>query len=522
MRIQNLPRRKRTFWQSLRIKATKIILESSVRIENPKLKFLQSLKNHAEYSLSPRDYELIACSSDLEVDLDQVGFSDLFFTEDFPKLQKGLNKLLSNVDNQDRLNEWFSEIYNSGSGGAKSIYLDRISFKTQSNDKSIKCLQSANIHLNYIAPSFIVLSILVKPSNKFIQKFIELIKSVPCPQSEILGFSFKYGVASLSTIPAWRVRTAELEELFLEINRSIVLIFRKKFGVGLSCFGYLPCLEIIKTNISLREIPENQPSLKTSNQFRACYNFFESLGYPLKYNPIYRNSNWWNFYEVNRDELFYPSSHNYQILISSADYDKSQDATHKDYYESPSQAIRYTLHHLLSLLALEHFYEILENLIIDLKTDLEPHLSGQIQGIITLRGLKKAISKMIKVNGFYFQHSRIWTGINENLFWNYVCEEAATMSRKKYHDHDSGLLTDDINSRIDRVRKFCEQQLDILKLSYEQILNYKTTTINYKLQKQTFWLSIVVTLLTIVTLIPEEIRNQLITDIWFSLNSMFY
>jgi hypothetical protein len=145
-------------------------------------------------------------------------------------------------------------------------------------------------------------------------------------------------------------------------------------------------------------------------------------------------------------------------------------------------------------------------------------LSGQIQGNITLKGLKTAISKMVKVNGFYFQHSRIWTGVNEKIFWDCVCQEAAAMSRKKHDDHDSGLLTDDIQYRIDRVRKFCEQQLDILKLSYEQILNYKTTTINYKLQKHTFWLSIVVTLLTIVTLIPEEIRKQLI--IW--LNSMFH
>jgi hypothetical protein len=165
MIMKNMSRRKRTFWQTLRIKATKIILEYSVKIENPKLKFLESLKNHAEYRLYPHDYELIACPSDLEVELDQVGFSDLFFPEDFPKLQKGLNKLLSNypsfpVGNKDNLNEWFSEIYNSGSGGAKSINVGRISFKNQSNDRSIKWLQSANIHLNYIAPSFIILSII--------------------------------------------------------------------------------------------------------------------------------------------------------------------------------------------------------------------------------------------------------------------------------------------------------------------------------------------------------------------------
>ncbi|HIK05401.1 MAG TPA: hypothetical protein IGS40_11930 [Trichormus sp. M33_DOE_039] len=525
--MQSLSRRKRTFWQSLRIKATKLILESSVNIEKPKLKFLESLKHHAEHRLYPHDYELIACPSDLEVELDQVGFSDLFFPEDFPKLQKGLNKLLSNypsfpAGNKDNLNEWFSEIYNSGSGGAKSIYVGTLSFKTQSNDKSINCLQSANIHLNYIAPSFIVLSIIVKPSNNFIHKFIKLIKSVPSPQSEILGFSFKYGVTSLYTIPSWRVRKAELEELFLEINRSIILLFRKNFGVGLSCYSYLPCLEIIKTNISLREIPEDKHILKYSDKFMACCNFFESLGYPFKPHPVYRNSNWWNFYEVNRNELFYKNSHSYQILISLADYKKYKYAADKDYYQSPSGEIQYTVHGLLSLLALENFYAVLEELTIDLKIDLERDLSSQIRGKITIRRLKSAIYKMVKINGLYFQHSRIWAGVDEKLFFNYVCQEAAGISREKYNNDDSCLLIDDIKHNIDKIRNFCEQQLEILKLSYEQILNYKTTTINYKLQERTFWLSIAVTFLTIVTLIPEEIRKQLITDIWFWLNSMFH
>ncbi|WP_414512371.1 hypothetical protein [Nostoc sp. PCC 9305] len=520
--MRNRSKPKRTFWQSLRIKATKRILEFSEKLENPKLKFLESLKHHAEYKLHPHDYELIASPSELEVELDRVGFSDLFFSEDFPKLQQGLNNLLSNypsfsVGDKENLNQWFNDIYNSGAGGASSINVGTLSFKNRKNDKSLTLIQSANIHLNYIAPSFIVLSIIVKPSNEFIRKFITLIKSVPSPQNEILDFSFKYGITSLSTLPPWGVRKVELEELFLEINRSIVVMFRKNFGVGLSAFGYLPCIEVIKTNISLREIPEKQHLLKTSNKFRACCNFFESLGYPFKQNPIYRDSNWWIFYEVDRSELFYQNSHSYQVLISLADYDKSKCAFHKD---SPSGRINSTLHDLLSLLALEHFYEVFEDIIIDLKTEIEPDLSSQMQGKITLTRLKSAISKMVKINGLYFQHSRIWTGINEELFLSYVCQEAAVMSRKKHNENDSGLLRDDIKFRIDRIRKFCEQQLSILKLSYEQILTYKTITLNYRLQQATFWLSIAVAFLTIVTLIPEEIRQHLFTNIWVWLNNI--
>jgi hypothetical protein len=525
--MQNRYKPKRKFWQFLRIKATKIILEFSDKLKDPKFKFLKSLKDNAEYNLHSHDNELIACPSELKVELEQIGFCDLFFPEDFPKLQQGLNKLLSNypsssIGDKENLNQWFDDIYKAKSGSSWSINIGTLLFKNRINDRSLNLIQSINIHLNYIAPSFIVLSIIVKPSNEFINKFMKVLKTIPCRQSEILGFSFKYGVTQLSIIPAWRVRKAELEELFLEINRSIVILFRKNFGVGMSCFGYLPCIEIINTNISLNEIPEDKHILKYSDKFMACCNFFESLGYPFKPNPVYKNSNWWNFYEVNRNELFYKSSHIYQILISLADYNKFKYAANQDEWDSPSGAIEYTVHGLLSLLALEHFYVVLEEWIIDLKTELERDLSSQKRGKITIRGLQLAISKMVKINGLYFHNSRIWAGIDEKLFFNYVCQETSGISRKKRHNHDSGLLIDDIKHNIDEVRKFCEQQLEVLKLSYEQVLNYKTTTINYQLQERTFWLSIAVTVLTIVTLIPEEIRKKLITDIWFWLNNIFH
>ena len=110
--MRNWPKSKRTFWQSLRIKGTKKALEFAYGLKEPKLKILDFLKTHAEYYLYPADYDLIACPSKLEVKLDKVCFSDLFFPEDFSKLQEGLNKLLSDYpanfgSDQKQLNENF-------------------------------------------------------------------------------------------------------------------------------------------------------------------------------------------------------------------------------------------------------------------------------------------------------------------------------------------------------------------------------------------------------------------------------
>lgn len=85
--MRNWSKSKKTFWQSLRIKGTQKILEFAYNLNEPKLETLEFLKTHAEYFLHPRNHNLIACPSNLEVKLDKVCFSDLFFSEDFHKLQ---------------------------------------------------------------------------------------------------------------------------------------------------------------------------------------------------------------------------------------------------------------------------------------------------------------------------------------------------------------------------------------------------------------------------------------------------
>ena len=175
--------------------------------------------------------------------------------------------------------------------------------------------------------------------------------------------------------------------------------------------------------------------------------------------------------------------------------------------------------YLLSLLAIQHFYEVLENMIIDLKNELEPHLNSQMQGKITLRNLKSAISKMVILNSFCFQHSRIWSGVNKKLFFNYMCSEVADVSREKYNQDNSGLFQEDIKYNIERLEKFCEEQINLMRLSYEQMLSYKMASATYELGQSTFLLSIVVAFLTVVTLIPENIRQVLINKIWVWLTS---
>jgi hypothetical protein len=521
--MENWPKSKRKFWQSLNTKITRQIFEFSKNIENPKLEILKSLEFFAYDYSSPDSFELVACPSDLDINLDSIGFCDLFFPEDFQKLQKGLNHLLCQYyppssdrrDKTSNINKWFDDIYQYPSVAGKriKIKIEKFDFKDLANDKSLRLFERIDIHLKYISPSFIVLSILVIPSDEYIQKFVHIVRSKSSPQITISGFSFKHGITSTKILPGYVEKQSEFENFFMEINKTIVLIFRKAFGVGLSIFGPLPCIEILEINIPLREIPKKLYSFISDEKFTACCQFFNSLGYPLYSDSVYENSDWWKLYEVHRNEIFYKNSNSYQILFSQINFKNHENQINRAYRQIGSGGILDEIHDLLTLLAVEHFYKTLKSLIIDTKNQLEIPLSNQAKGIIMLKDPKLSISNMVRLNGFYFHHSRIWSGVNEKFFFEYMCKHTMQISRKMNGNQSPVSLNEDIRNRMKNDIRFCEEQLSLLRLSYEQILSYKMTTITYGLTKATFLLSILVFFLTIITLVPENIRKNFILNV---------
>ena len=520
--MRNWTKRKRTFQQLLRIEFTKRVIQFAGKIENSKFKSLKGLtKFKLIKSLKPLveqlhddKFDRISCPQNLEVKFNNICFADLFFPEEFTCLQKGLNTLFSKhtspsirfKDDKNRLNQWFDNIKNSNSETFGIINGGWLIFDHK-KDRSLKLIDSAQINLLHIRSSFIILTISITPSKEFRRKFDSIVRATPQRQKEILGFSLRYGVTNWSFTASFATREAELENIFLEINKTVVNLFRRTFDAGLSKFAPLPSIEVISINSPLKELSDNIILSRSSGDLRACWNFFRSLGYPSNSSKIYRSHNWWNIYEVHRSQVFYQSSQCYQILMSTIDYKKENNLVNEnndtayfnlDYFED-----------ILFILALDHFYDVLKNLIIDLKTDLEPILSNQVKGEIKLKTLKTGISKISVLNGLYFQQSRLWGGINEKWVWDYVFDKAKYLRRKTNNHGDSENLLNDIKYRITQKKKFCDKQLNLLKLSYEQLLSYKATETNLSLQQATFWLSIVVAFLTFTTLLPEDIRKNL-------------
>jgi len=520
--MRNWNKSKRTFWQSRRINFSKKILQFALKLKNPKLKPFIHLKDIAKLLIQSSNNENIACPKNLDVDLDKICFSDLFFPEEFSKLQQGLNKLspdhpsdcpdlssLSSYFDKEKLNEWFGNINNSPYETTSTFFVGRINFNP-ANKRLANLVCSTEIQLLSIDSSFIALSIFVNPSNVFKQKFLSLVKSNPFPHCELSGFNLKHRIFTRTSFknPAY-ARKIELEEIFLDMNKAIANLLRENFDAGLSRFGLLPSVEIIKISSSLKEMTKDRFESKLSERFDGShYNFFRSLGYPFDTNEIYTRNSFWRFYEVFRNELFYQKPHSYQLIMSEMDY-KSLENGEIQNSVPIFHSISDELSEIMFLLALEHFYKVLKDLVIGLKTDLDITLSDQAEGKIEFRKSKAAFSKMTILNGFDFYHSRMWVGIDEEILWNYIGRGAKELVRGKYKENDSGILLDDIKRKINRNKKFCNEQLILLRSSYGNLLSCKTLELNLWFQSITLYLSIAVAVLTIVTIVPDENRKVL-------------
>lgn len=513
--MRNWVKRKKSYWSLARINASRIVLNASQKIKDPKPRLIKNLKKYSTRQ-SLKSQPEIHCPPDLKIELEKIYFSDLFFSEEFSSLRQGLKEIYNQHSafvpdqNSERIDLWFNSIQNSESNSS-SIYLGWLVFK---EDNAI-FFDKAQISLCYVEPSFISLSISIEPSSIFKDKFNKLIRRIPLAQHEITSINFRKSFVSVKTYSPFFTQKIDLEKLFLDFNKNLVILFRAFFKSGLSVFGPLPSIEILSINSSLQEIPRI-PSPRMPKSMMSCRYFLQSIGYPFQGQAIYKYEDFLEFYEITRNELFYPASSTYQMLVSKAGLEKLEDSSIEMMFGSP------IFHELFFAFSIEHFYKTLKNLIVNLKSELDPALSGQLKGERFVERFKLNISKMVVLNAFQFHHSRLWTGIDDFYLWEYIGFQTKLFvaSDNKRNDPENLLMF--LKTRTDADKLFCSEQLSFLRSSYDNLLTYKVMSLNFWFQNITLWLSLAVALLTILTIFPEDSREVFLNKIWSYIQLTFF
>ena len=413
----------------------------------------------------------------------QVTFLDLFHTEDFARLKHGLTKIMTKYEkgmftNLDNLNTWFSRdrLQHGGFEWHSFGYIDLKSLSQNAD--------GARIELWQLSPSTISMSVIVTPSDSFKNRFANIIAKDAASGGIITNCNLRgYRISQLSAIEK---RQDEIEDLFLNLNRDVVKLLRKTVCRGWSMGGPMP----------------------------AISTFVMEDG---SYSGDYAYDGFWRSMKMDNSTLG-----NYTregIHLSVADPKESELAPTlrvlideklllKDVaIEQYGGKISALQQHLRDP---ERYYEVafilLENSrriakrVSDLNNYLSPELSGKLPIVRRLWKWLWSMNKVAILNQQIFENNRLMQEIKQKHLKR-ILVHIQGFRRKTYFPEDKGEFLVDWQWRVRSFSKYTKVELDVLRQSYHDY-------INFGLQRAFIWLAIVGILLTILSCIPESFKDE--------------
>lgn len=472
------------------------LLKLFLRLPNYNLNFIKNLKSEAEFYFDQSRIYPTKCPDDLNIKLSRIAFSDLFFDEEFDGLERGLLKLISDcklrisITDPKRITEFFKNTRNRAFNLASNQYL----YLNLGQINNIELCNMAYVKISHFSPSLISLSISIKPSEKFNSIFNSLIKTNAVADTFISRIDLKRGVIWGGWKTSVSKRQKEIDSLILTVNKEVVKIFRKYFKCGLSKYGPLPFVEVFTINESIDYFKEDD-NTKEDNILKR--DFLRSLGMNLDKRLSYKND-WISINFLDRERNYKLTS--YQALLSIKDYYSVNKKNKDNDPDRLNYRFKYALLDLLTLLSMIHFFKYIEKKIIITKNIISPILRSQIRSKIKIGSLKKGLKKLTYINGLIYQQNLVKDGIKEKISKYFISNEIPKLLR------DNNNLSDELFSYADKIYEYNNQFLSKLKENMNNLLAFKSTSINHTIQVMLILLAV---LTLIIVFIPIEIRNKI-------------
>lgn len=432
--MKNWPSAKYSFPESLRYKMSeKFLMAVQGKDKLIGVKIPKNIVNLRDHWLQRGDREKTSCPDGLKIKTLQVAYGDLFFLEEFSRLQRGITHLNRDCGDEifgvkeKEIIEWFESAKRMSFGRAADkpfgyFYLDRLK-----QPRCFRLTKMVSLEIKHFSPSMMALTIIVTPSEEFKRRFQLIISSNSLPIVDI-RFSIRFGTFLYSTSsPVFR-RKRDIDNLFLEINKEITILMRKYFGVGLSKYGPLPSLEILLIDNSLDFISERGKAIKDDSFMRRA--FWEGLGLDVFSGGVYSMDSA-KLYEIDRDRNYKVDT--YQLLESVTDFTsssvKEEDGGKKE--EIILDHYRYFLPELCPMLALKQLFKVQEEEILCVRNNLAPVLSNQTFGTLSFRTLGRWISRLVNMNELHFRQQRAVSEMAEKFTETYLTRELTGILGKK-------------------------------------------------------------------------------------------
>ena len=189
-----------------------------------------------------------------ELDLFRIGFADLYFTEEFDRLARGLSRLLARGPISERRTKstegWIRQAGDRSGGSLNAGSFDLRQLPRRLRPTSFTEVGVWLIQLN---PSLIVASFVVTPSPWVVDAFRRIFREPSGLDAYVSTISWRLRFVGGGIRAGHLVRRRERDELLLSPNAELTRLLRHYIGAGQAMIAPLASTDVLTTERPLAE-----------------------------------------------------------------------------------------------------------------------------------------------------------------------------------------------------------------------------------------------------------------------------
>jgi hypothetical protein len=478
------------------------------------------LQLEGEYDSTRHDYNNTVIPSTVDLRLLNVVYADVIFVEDFARFAAGLIGLSARFpswmrtgDEREKLRRWL-DASGHGPQGIQWRNFGFLDFTKGPPKDRPRWADHAHIGLIRFAPSAIAVAIVVTPSDLFADRLQSLFRT-QARERHILRWArwrpfLRFGSA---IYPSAQVRSEEMEDAFLDLQREVVGLVAEHTKAGLAQGGPLPSVEVFVVDRGGVSASDSAGAEEASKRESA---FWDSAGMPQEDPFAYRQA-WLALRHVD-DLREHALTTTWRAAVDRkvflGDTEGMAGFAHENH--KMTYLVSERLGFLAPMLACTEYAHRLSRQISALRDELAPVLIGNRRRL-GIRRLGSVLSRMLRIANVDFVVKRIGEEFDyEKLVALFEREGIPGLVMELPHWQGPTALVAHMTSHLERVQEHASAQLAVLKESYSEIVTYEQIRSEQATQGRLLWLTLVLVVLTAVLTwqaLPDSMRAYLLSAV---------
>ena len=463
----------------------------------------------------PKDYDTTRKPDDLEFGLIEIAYFELFFVEDFAKLQSGLNSLLDRYGylvppNKKKIEEFFNSLASDYSSRWWKVGFLNFDSEKKASTYS-QYFKRAHLQLLHFIPSAVILIVSVIPSVAVQKRFSRLVATDAKKRQIITQFSLRRGITGFEILPASRVRQEELEDILVELKKKVTQLLKDSVGgIFATTSPPLPSLEVFYFEGGKRGTTEQTEQLTELTQASEMpireRNFWRMMNMSPDW-PFAYKKDWLALYLPEERRTTSQLDKPYRALIDRRLFQQVESLDgHGNLEDAMTYQLTYLFTGVSAPVTIRDFLGKTSEEAASIRQYMVPPLTRVGRYWKTPFEISILFKRKRRLDIQSFSCERIANELKKEDFVYFSFDyEIQYLRRERNREGGTVSFIDDLAWQIEYKSKLITRQVNLLRSYYQDLIEYKSLKANLFLQRILLVLTVLLVVLAVLAM-PKNIQ----------------